>query len=46
MACFYVLFPTPMRRAYHRPIYLMKRTLQEFNGSIAKSGVWTRQRLR
>ncbi|KAK4069998.1 transcriptional regulator family: CP2 [Purpureocillium lilacinum] len=36
VACFYVLHQTPMRPAYHRAIYLMKRTLEEFNGRIAQ----------
>lgn len=38
VACFYVLNQTkavPDKHAYHRAIYLMKRTLEEFNGRIA-----------
>ncbi|POR34909.1 Grainyhead-like protein 2 [Tolypocladium paradoxum] len=38
VACFYVLHQPkagPDKRVYHRAIYLMNRTLEEFNGRIA-----------
>lgn len=38
VACFYVLCQNrekPENQSYHRVIYLMKRTLEEFNGRIA-----------
>ncbi|KND93065.1 Grainyhead-like protein 2 [Tolypocladium ophioglossoides CBS 100239] len=50
VACFYVLHQTKARsdkHVYHRAIYLMKRTLEEFNGRIAsKWGLGTLRILR
>ncbi|GJN87004.1 hypothetical protein PLIIFM63780_010586 [Purpureocillium lilacinum] len=35
VACFYIIRQAPMEPAYYRAVYLMKRTLKEFNGCIA-----------
>ncbi|KAK4078032.1 hypothetical protein Purlil1_12096 [Purpureocillium lilacinum] len=35
VACFYIIRQVPMEPAYHKAVYLMKRTLEAFNGRIA-----------